>query len=162
MMRGKIAFAWMGALVFVSCTDAERTEPPSLIVKLAETEPVTNDDLGISVVIQSWGGSCIHLRATGAELLDPLSGTRADSLRLDAEADLRYVVAFPTDRSARLSVTLFEDSKAAASESLPGSCEGQVLLQRALVIPPDESADAAGTTGSTTTTASDSDSSTTG
>ena len=157
MIRHARILAWILTLSFFSCMGASVELPEYLIVKLAESEPPANDALGYSVVIQSKGGECILIRTTGGELVDPLSGRRATTLRLAGGVDLHYVTVFPTDRSARLQVTLFEDAKDSPPEGPPESCSGEELLQRDLIIPPDESADASesSTTDQTTTTTTD-------
>ncbi len=136
---------------------------PLLVVKLGEGEPPSNPALGLSVVVQSQNASCLLARMEGGDLVDPFTGDRGSQLRLAPTLGLQHLAAFPTARSARVVVTLFSDqcsgtttgpdfgltegtgsgtaSTATSTSGDPGSltCTGVPVLQRSVLIPPDES-----------------------
>lgn len=88
--------AALGLSLVPGCDDTEVTSTgPLLVVQAAEQQPGT-DELGIIVVIQSWGGAWLEVEVSGGALAD---GKRAVCLRAPSATLLRdsrqEVLVFP-------------------------------------------------------------------
>jgi hypothetical protein len=136
-MRGLLtsAAAILGLAVVSSC-EPDASQGPFLVLAFAAGEPPQEpDELGYLVAVQSSGGQCVALQVTGGEL--SVGQTRVETVTLHVEfaKSLVYLPIYTYGRAARVSAALH----IAVSASDESQCSGPALMQRSLLVPPDQS-----------------------